>query len=1056
MGQNAVYPFYKGWKAGGLAPAVGYYLYTYESGTTTPKTTYSDSALTTPNANPIVLNGNGEATIFLGSGAYRFDLKTPAGALVNTFQPIQGTGVTIDTVENIAALKVLATSGLSLVNVLGYDTPGDGGGGQFYFDSTSSTTDDGGITITPTSAPTFGRWKRLYSGPVNVRWFGAKGDGVTADDTAILKGSTFVQALSNGGTLYFPESSGGYLFTTNPSFGTKTAVKLDDGAFFTSTAIAITFASRFIKSRSKAFGPSVGLVTFSYTSNTVQVQPEWWGGKADNTTDNLAAFVAAFATLAASGMGVLSLGRGTYKYGTASQTTSLIYNGPITGPAMNGLIMRGQGCFNTTLHYLGTGDGLTFGSNINGLVIENLRLYTLTGARALVFTSNPSIAPLPDVGTTTLAKLDIRGWLSDAISVGLCVLLTTRELQVLLNKGNGIVFELSSPKATTWQDTNSWFHENEGIGIVLNGPICMTLTGTTSDSNSGIATALGTIKYAGYTLTTGGTYVACGIGNLGMKVFQGGTEIGTLSHFDNITQEWVINCIVVPATSGALVTKSATGAGVVIRVTGLTAVVGDLTRGVSQGGVACGTLTSYVTIDSNTQDWTLNVTAGQEIVGGSSLTIPTGTAGTGTAGGSSTTTATRQKNSIGLFARNMQGLNLSGGDFENHIYGIYLENVYDSKVAPGKILTQGTNAWGLYVAGSCSRISMGGFSVDVQAGGAGDIYFGSETIGLVLIGGHGAYTFTNRSRNAMVVTAENASPLTMNVKSTGLVPWTFQGYHATGALLQVGSGSLAGYAGYSMTVNGWTKDFYLDQATGDLFFVSSGLAKYIRLLGSATDRANQRLFWSTSNGTKAVGIGATEGNRAGANVESDFSVDLYDDAGALLFNGMTINRAAYWVAINLGKSVNTCKLGGTWQTTVVPVGTVNAAETDLFNVSVPANALSRDGDSLEIVAFGTYAANANTKRVKAYFGAGTLLNTGAIAFNNSQWVLRITLMRISGTTQISQATFGTNDPLLYSVSNYNTPAETLSGVVVLRITGAATTTDDIILTGARVEWKPAA
>ncbi|HEY8780139.1 MAG TPA: hypothetical protein VIM16_00855 [Mucilaginibacter sp.] len=79
------YPRYKAWKANGTAPANGYYLYTYDAGTTNPRTTWSDSALTTPNANPIILDANGEANVYLDTGSYRFDLTTPAGALINTF-----------------------------------------------------------------------------------------------------------------------------------------------------------------------------------------------------------------------------------------------------------------------------------------------------------------------------------------------------------------------------------------------------------------------------------------------------------------------------------------------------------------------------------------------------------------------------------------------------------------------------------------------------------------------------------------------------------------------------------------------------------------------------------------------------------------------------------------------------------------------------------------------------------------------------------------------------------------------------------------------------------
>lgn len=50
-------------------------LYSYEAGTTTPLATYTDQGAGTPNANPTILDANGEASIWIGSAAYKFVLK---------------------------------------------------------------------------------------------------------------------------------------------------------------------------------------------------------------------------------------------------------------------------------------------------------------------------------------------------------------------------------------------------------------------------------------------------------------------------------------------------------------------------------------------------------------------------------------------------------------------------------------------------------------------------------------------------------------------------------------------------------------------------------------------------------------------------------------------------------------------------------------------------------------------------------------------------------------------------------------------------------------------
>lgn len=72
-------------------PLSGGLIYTYDAGTTTPRATYTTSAGSTPNANPIVLDSAGRVTtqIWLTSGInYKFVLKT-------------STGVTLDTEDNL-------------------------------------------------------------------------------------------------------------------------------------------------------------------------------------------------------------------------------------------------------------------------------------------------------------------------------------------------------------------------------------------------------------------------------------------------------------------------------------------------------------------------------------------------------------------------------------------------------------------------------------------------------------------------------------------------------------------------------------------------------------------------------------------------------------------------------------------------------------------------------------------------------------------------------------------------------------------------------------------
>lgn len=114
-------------------------------------------------------------------------------------------------VTNIAALQALDPSTVAEeIVVEGYFIQFDGGDGTFYWDDSSIETANNGTIFDTTfsPAPLTGRWKRIYSPPVDVRWFGAKGDGVTYatdsinnaidwasstnEDTVIITGGTFL------------------------------------------------------------------------------------------------------------------------------------------------------------------------------------------------------------------------------------------------------------------------------------------------------------------------------------------------------------------------------------------------------------------------------------------------------------------------------------------------------------------------------------------------------------------------------------------------------------------------------------------------------------------------------------------------------------------------------------------------------------------------------------------------------------------------------------------------------------------------------------------------
>jgi hypothetical protein len=83
----------------------------------------------------------------------------------------------------------------------------DGGGGTFIWVTTGSANlpaDDGGVAIVPINQPpnpaaNAGYWQRVYGQPVNVKWFGAQGDGSsTTWSSGPYQGQTYDQvAIQN-------------------------------------------------------------------------------------------------------------------------------------------------------------------------------------------------------------------------------------------------------------------------------------------------------------------------------------------------------------------------------------------------------------------------------------------------------------------------------------------------------------------------------------------------------------------------------------------------------------------------------------------------------------------------------------------------------------------------------------------------------------------------------------------------------------------------------------------------------------------------------------------
>ena len=120
-------------------PLVGGKLFTYESGTTVPLATYTDSTGVTANANPVILDSRGEADVWTGPSRYTWLLKDADDNLIWTAagvnsSPSAQTGTTIATAaQTVFTVPEYGLGGYLMVIV-------DGLVKEFNYDYTETNT----------------------------------------------------------------------------------------------------------------------------------------------------------------------------------------------------------------------------------------------------------------------------------------------------------------------------------------------------------------------------------------------------------------------------------------------------------------------------------------------------------------------------------------------------------------------------------------------------------------------------------------------------------------------------------------------------------------------------------------------------------------------------------------------------------------------------------------------------------------------------------------------------------------------------------------------------
>lgn len=169
-------------------------------------------------------------------------------AWLNKIDDVNDQGV-LDANLLVTTFNATSTEDNTWIHFVGRSTISDGGGGMFRYSKTSTQTADGGLVFAPTGGGRLFRegWTVLgFNGEVNVKWFGAKGDGnqttgTGTDDTAAFNlalaalggthdlGTAYIYQPAN--TLYIPR--GVYILSSQLLITKNNIILNGDGTFNT-------------------------------------------------------------------------------------------------------------------------------------------------------------------------------------------------------------------------------------------------------------------------------------------------------------------------------------------------------------------------------------------------------------------------------------------------------------------------------------------------------------------------------------------------------------------------------------------------------------------------------------------------------------------------------------------------------------------------------------------------------------------------------------------------------------------------------------------------------
>jgi len=223
--------------------------------------------------------------------------------------------------------------------------------------------------------------------------------------------------------------------------------------------------------------------------------------------------------------------------------------------------------------------------------------------------------------------------------------------------------------------------------------------------------------------------------------------------------------------------------------------------------------------------------------------------------------------------------------------------------------------------------------------------------------------------------------------------------------------------------------------------------------GKTLTASNSLILTGTDGSTLNVGTGGTLGSNA---YTSTAFAPLASPAltgiptAPTAAAGTNTTQIATTAYVDGAISSRTNRILKDWYT---DANNVTTTETDLYSYTVLANTLVNNGDKLSFRISGKYAANANSKDIRIYFGLNSyLLSTTT---SNGIWAMYGTIIKTGATTyriDISNEI----DAASYIYSYTNGTVTNYTGTNVFKITGQGVASADLTAQMGYLEFKPAA